>query len=326
MQARYYILILLLLISRISFSNVAQCGSDSEENVVGTADFVQKKLQCAGLRRGYNADSKRIVAVATMSKEMDVGLEGASFDKMRSELMKLAILEAKRDVLLRLDRQVTGSDSTNVSLDESSCQIAISVMRCFSSVESLGCRVLYSAEAWNPKQSIYEVSVAVGWSERTQAKSLQLRSSPLSVCDTVDDEDLDWMEWFANNDLSVMIGPRQFSDREGHTRFVGIGAVDIEGLAGGKLRLAMRKAALDAVGHLAFSVSSDMTARTVATRYLKEIEEHGYSERVSWAKFASEVILKSSIKMAAHEVFSCERVHPITGHRMHISVYGLVSE
>lgn len=318
----------LLFVLQLALATAKCAASDSDCTFANAEARVRAFMREAGLREGYDSKRKRVVVVGTAEKEMDSLVGGAGFDIIRSRLAKTAILDAKKGLVTLFGVELAGNDvSADVTEGELLARINQSVMKSFASQDVRGCHILRTAESWNAQDHCYQVAVVMGWSESTNAKAVKAMSdlANLNAVD-VDDDDPDWQAWFAANDLVAMVGSRRFVDGKGRSRYVGIGFSDIEGLSGSALKSAVRKAKMDAVGHLAFSLQSDLVAKTVASRYLKEMKGMGRSERLSWESFVSEVMSKCSMPVLSHEVYSEVKTLPVTGRKTYVSVYGIVVE
>lgn len=294
------------------------CLADSEATV-------RQMLKGNGLKVGYDRKEKRFVSIGVAERRIADPATKAGFDKDRSDLYKMAVLNSKKELMLNLSVQASGKDVVAESSVNGVRAVSVmSVMKLFSTMDLRGCKVLCSAESWNEVDGVFQVSVAMGWCEKTTARANKALtdSVKLDVLD-LEDDDPQWISWCEKNDLSTMVGCRQFTDAEGHLRFVGISASNIEGLDGAKLKTAMRRAGINALGHLAFSLYSDNVAKDTATRYLKELESCGESSTLSWESFTTEVLSKCKATVMAHEVYSATKHHPITGCKMFVSVYGL---
>lgn len=302
----------------LALASAGACLADSESTL-------KQMLKSSGLRVGYDRKEKRLVSIGVAERRMSNPMMNAGFDKDRGDLAKIAILNAKKQLMFSLSVEASGKDvATETVVNDARAASVMSVMKLFSTMELRGCKVLCSAESWDEAEGVFQVSVAMGWSEKMAARANKALSDSLKL-DVLGlgDDDPQWISWCEKNDLSTMVGCRQFTDTEGHLRFVGISASTVEGLSGIKLKMAMRKAGLNALGHLAFSLYSDNIAKDTATRYLKEFESCGQSSTLSWESFTSEVLSKCKATIMAHEVYSNTLTYPVTGRKMYVSVYGV---
>lgn len=304
-------LLLMLLLAPVSF----RCFADAERDVA-------RRLEVAGLATGYDETKRRFVVVGIAERNLP-DLSPAAFDKARNDLWKIAMLNARRDLMYLLDIRVRAKDSakTVVRTDLTVNEIR-TVIEQFAKVELHGCKVLCSAESYDEFSHAYQVAMAIGWSEKVSNAAAE--TSDMGWTD-VDDKDR-YVGWCKENDLSSMIGSRDFTDSDGRRRYVGIGAVDVDGLRGRPLAMAMRKAEMKAWETLTYALSVDASAHDVAQRFLHEISVGGMESRQIWAKFVNEVLVRhSGYHRNLKTVYAATVLNPITNRPMHVVVCGVTA-
>ena len=279
------------------------------------------RLKSSGLRLGFEGKSRRIVAIGTAERELADPSGVQDFGKIRNDLGKLAIVDAKREVAQIISQNINASDRVELTADgDVRKMMLVSVVRSFAQAKLVGCRVIASAESY--EGGVYQVAVAMGWSELARTHALNALSPGHVSLDVMDDSE--WTDWFDRNDASVMVGSRCFTGKDGKLRFVGLAAMDVDGLSGIKLKSAMRAAGCNALGNLAFALYADVEAKDVAIRALREIEVGGNYDSFSWAAFTREVSNSCNRKMLrAREVYSTTFRHPVSGRVMYLSAYGI---
>lgn len=285
---------------------------------------VVSRLNRAGLEIGYDKGRQRFVVVGTAECELP-NLSGSSFDKARNELGKVAALNARRELMQMLDMRLHAAETSEMSVkpDQTVNEVR-SVIETFSKVKLTGCKTLCTAESYDRESGLYQVAVAIGWSEKSSASAGRQIDAAWS---DVDDEAV-YVAWCKKSDLSAMFGSRDFTAEDGLRRYVGIGSSDVEGLTGAALARAMKKAALRAKENLAYSLSIDAAAHDVAQSLVREVFDGEEDDsRQIWEKFESEVFAKCRITLKNQkEVYSATVRNPATGRRMHVSVYGVTAE
>lgn len=293
-------------------------------------DKVNSMLKEAGLKVGYEKGKSRIVKIGSAERIIVDPKQEPLFYKIRNDLGKIAILNAKKEVMFNLSLQTKGEDvvAVEVAVDSEmnayESMMMKSVMEAFSELKAAGCKVLCTAESWDPESHIYSVSAAVGWSVKACAMATKTLNINNIDNASVDKDNLEWKQWFASNDVSAMLGSRDFRSLNGARRFIGIGSADCEELTGIKLKNAMRVADMQAIGNLAFSIYSDTVAKDIAKRYAEEMRTSGGSTSRAWEEFCSEIIKRCSINsLPASHMYSKMAVNPITGKRCYLSVYGI---
>lgn len=289
-------------------------------------DKVYSLLKEAGLKVGYERSKARFVEIGSAERMIVAPKQEPLFYKIRNDLGKIAILNAKKEVMFKLSVQTINEEVVAVkSVDDYEMNILKSAIEMFAESKTGGWKVLCTAESWDPESRIYSVSAAVGWSVKACAAAAQTLNINNVDNEAVDKDNSEWEAWFAANDVSAMVGSRDFMDRNGARRFIGIGSVDCEGMTGIKLKRAMRVADMQAIGNLAFSIYSDIVAKDVAQRYAEEMRVSGASASRAWEDFCSEIIRRCTINsLPATQIYSKMAINPITSRKHYVSVYGIV--
>ena len=168
------------------------------------------------------------------------------------------------------------------------------------------------------------MALAIGWSQKV---FIDAEKTSNSEWRSVDDDDR-YEAWCKRNDLSTMIGSRDFTDTDGVRRYVGIGVTDVDGLTGKPLVMAMKKAVAKAKENLIFSLSVDAAAHDAAQRMVRETSDGVTESRQLWEKFENMVFATYSgafVNRNQREVYSAIVTNPITGRKMQVSVYGVTA-
>ncbi|MDR1534701.1 MAG: hypothetical protein LBU64_06320 [Planctomycetota bacterium] len=190
----------------------------------------------------------------------------------------------------------------------------------------IGASVIQQAESWSEADRQYQVAVLLCWSAELEKSARAALSGLLPEGDAkAGGQSL--AEWLAGQDLSAMVGPRQFLDAEGQRHFLGVTA-----------RPAARDAALDrnnrAIADLfasqmaIFSLFADVDSFAEA-RQLAQTRSSGDLEQVSDVAVAETLSLLLTQKFENMKVQGLSPVlrkrvrHAITGQDMHVSVFGI---
>lgn len=304
-------LILALVLAATAF----RCVADAENDVEG-------RLKEAGLEVGYDEAKQRYVAIGTASRELP-DLSRALFDKARNDLWKIAALNARRDLMYLLDVRVKAEDSVKAAVkSDLSVNEIRTVIEQFAKMRLSGCKVLCTAESYDESSRVYKVAVAVGWSRKASTTAAE---TACREWENVDD-DAHYVAWCEKNDLSAMLGSRDFTDSDGRRRYVGIGAVDIDGLKELPLARAMKKSEMKAKENLVFAVSVDAAAHDVAQRFVREISDKEVEARQVWERFANEALAEcKAVLRNQKEVYATTVRNPVTNRKMYVSVYGVTA-
>lgn len=304
-------LVLALILAATAF----HCLADAEHDVT-------ERLKEVGLEAGYDETRHRFVVIGTAERKLP-DLSRALFDKARNDLGKIAAMNARRDLMYLLDIRVKAKDSVKTVVKSGLTINEIrSVIEQFAKMKLSGCKVLCTAESYDESSHVYKVAVAIGWSQKVSANAMETSQREW---EDADDED-HYVAWCKKNDLSTMIGSRDFTDSDGKRRYVGIGAVDVDGLKGRPLVMAMKKSEMKAKENLVFALSVDAAAHDVAQRFVREISEGGVEARQVWEKFVNEALAEyKSVLRNQKEVYTATVQNPLTNRKMYVSVYGVTA-
>lgn len=185
-----------------------------------------------------------------------------------------------------------------------------------SKMPILGASVLVQSEAWDEKEKVYEVAMAVVWSPKLQANAFKLIRGDLTPLATKGKYSIE--DWLEEQYLPNMIGSRRIVDNEGQCVFFGIGAADISGrVIDRKAKKALADS--DAIQAVARSLFTDIDAYRETKRNLKEYTDDLSTSKARLAEVTSsrhDVNLKGCSR-----VKSMECVHPISKRRTYVTVY-----
>ena len=284
---------------------------------------VRSTLARSGIRPGIDSRRGRYVFIGSCEREAsDPALDG-NFMSLRNDCAKIAELSARRNLIKARSVTVAAKDSGGMAADgDVTVRYMKSVFKAMAADEESGSFVLTSAESWNGKT--YQVAVAVGWSKKAEEKGVLMQAAKLPSGDSVEDDE-GWRQWAESVNMASVIGSRQFLDKRGNSRYVGVGLADIHGKRGVELKKALRRAQMSAKENLAFAVYSKTISKDVAVSVLTEMEAGNLREEAAWETFVSRVMRQCKGRIVrGHEVYSSDEVvHPITGRRMYVSVYGI---
>ena len=302
----------------VAFGCEHVCRADAES-------LVLEKLELAGLETGYDEDLHRFVVMGTAEKHIETLSTSSLYDKTRNDLGKIAALNARRELMYMLALQVRAKDSVNARYTRNGSLAEIRmVIEHFASMRLSGCKTLCSAESYDRNTGAYQVAVAIGWSRKVALAAINTCASDWV---RIDDEAV-YEAWCKKNDLSAMIGSRDFTDDKGVRRYVGIGASDIDGLRGVSLSMAIKKSAMKAKDNLVMSLAVDSAAHDVAQRFIREFSNGGIEGRDLWERFSVEVFARCNMELRNHKVIDVDSpivTNPATGRKMYVSVVGITA-
>ena len=190
----------------------------------------------------------------------------------------------------------------------------------------MGAAVIQQAESWDSDSNQYQVAVLLCWSAELEKAARAALSGDTAPPDGKSGNQ-SINDWLNNQDLGVMVGPRQFLDDRGQRHFIGITS-----------RPAARDANLDrnnrsiadlfAAQMAVFSLFADVDTYQEA-RQLAQTRSSGDLETLSDTAVAETLTERMTQKFERMKVQGLgpllrKRVrHAITGQDMHVSVYGI---
>lgn len=263
--------------------------------------------------------------IGVAKSTIDDPKKNSDFMQVRRKLAKIALLNAKKEMIIDLFGKTEGYSHLNRIMEEKNDSLETSkrftwMIKQFAEKRLGRCVAIWSRESWNEKKREYEIRIAVK-SEKDRHGRNHLHTIEFSAPDE------EWEAWCKEQNLALILGSRQFTDKEGNARILGVGVAEIEGLKGTEYKLAKMAAREDAQEHLEFALFSDNAVRAIAERYSKELEDETVKNSVTWDQFASEVISQCRIQALPSkgmEVYSMETLDPITGKEIYISVCGTI--
>jgi hypothetical protein len=203
-----------------------------------------------------------------------------------------------------------------------------------SSIETLasmplfGSTVIAQAESYTAATEQYEIAILFVWSAALEnaARATLLGTAANSNANA---KKKSLQAWLASQDLSVMVGPRQYLDDQGRRFFLGI-ASRPQGKNSAASRKARKLADMNAKAMTAFSLRSDIEAHSKATLLAQELGSTDMNEasRMEVAESLAEEIsgtINASIR-GLGKVSSKKTVHPISGQDIYVSVFAVTPD
>jgi hypothetical protein len=224
---------------------------------------------------------------------------------------------------------------TLAQLQEQAAELNAEVQSEFSStIETLasmplfGSTVVAQAESYNAAKKQYEVAVLFVWSASLEkaARATLLGTAMSSGANT---KKKSLQEWLAKQDLSVMVGPRQYLDDQGRRYFMGISSRP-QGTNAAISKKNRRLADLNAKAMAAFSLRADVDAHSIATQASQETSSGklGEASKMEVVESLAEE-LKQSVKVSIRglgKLAGRSVRHPVSGQDIYVSVFGITPD
>lgn len=312
--------------------------AEAEPEVSGSFDVVDKvsertaeALKCDKDEIGkFNHKTGRIVVVGEAEMPMDVkGDKKGGWALKRTMLAKSALLNAKLKLATALSVELTAEEQQHMfkvpATSNSTAKAAIetsSAIRFGSSHPIMGATVLCQEESLI--EGIYKIAVSMVWSEALQ------KSAVATMCGTPGFKEskkgkktlAEWIEYQENPYL--LIGPRQYLDKDGVRHFLGISAMPV----GKNTVLAQhnkRQAQMDAIACAAFSCLADVETAEAMNSVMNQYSDPSDLDAIPTAEVESTLNSKVSQKIQGQAingvgmVFQKEIEHPLfPGGRLYV--------
>lgn len=312
--------------------------AEAEPTVSGSFDVADKvaertatALKCDKNEIGnFNHKTGRIVVIGEAEMAMDVkGDKKGGWALKRTMLAKSALLNAKLKLATALSVELTAEEQQhmfNVPATSNSTEKAAiktsSAIQFASSHPIMGATVLCQEESLI--DGVYKIAVSMVWSEALQ------KSAVATMCGTPGFKEskkgkkslAEWVEYQENPYL--LIGPRQYLDKDGIRHFLGISAFPV-----GKNTVVAqqnkRKAQMDAIACAAFSCLADVETAEAMNNVMNQYSDPNDLDAIPTAEVESTLNSKVTQKIQGQAingvgmVFQKEIEHPLfPGGRLYV--------
>jgi len=281
--------------------------------------MLERQLAETGLRCGYSPGDKSLVAIGCAETRESPDASSPMFMSRRNSLALAAELDARKNLIKALKACLDMHDVSALEMKDGDVdRVGGSSMALSSQKELWGLAVLRMCETH--ADGVYEVAVAVQWSDRMSKAAMQAFGNA-SICEDRSASAGEWRCWASKLDWSGMAGNRKFIDSGGVARYAGIGCADVEGLE--IASSLMRRAQDSALNQARANLSLGLYADTVAVETVSRLYGESGGE-VDLLEACAGVIERRSDRRTAlaPEVYSTFAVHPITKRKMFVSVCG----
>lgn len=144
-----------------------------------------------------------------------------------------------------------------------------STMSIMAEMPLAGATILQSYESYNEENDEYEVAVVLGWSKKAeQAAHASLLGHP--VVTTPNPDRLSHADWIKKQDLSIIAGPRSYTDNKGKRWTFGISAVAMDGVSSAQKNKNRILVNMEAKKTALMALLSDVATKKTAERLVQE--------------------------------------------------------
>ena len=335
--------ILILIFSYLLF-NIINISSSFSSDVDKVRDLANSKpfviedktasqlanqfLSDAGVSIGWDDDRNFYIAKASAySAIKDPNVP--NFLDIRAIKTFEANITAKSEIISFIRTELSAEDIVKIPSIDSSVKISdkvvaqenSSTVKTFSSMPLVGAFQVAHFESFVDGQ--YEVTVILMWNVEQEnrvfsllnGKKIQLEPSTISLKD-----------YIKNTNWASTIGGRKFIDDKGEFYLFGIGAAPLKGKTSAHMKTSKGKSELYAQKELAIALKGDIQLNRLAKDKMQEIiDKDGSVENVTSSSFAETISQKlDGLKIkGASKRYSDVLSHPLTGHKMFVTVYSL---
>ena len=283
----------------------------------------------ANVSEGWNENKSFYIAKASAYFMTKDPTNDPDFLNIRSIKTFEANITAKSDIISFIRTELSSEDLVKIPsidldktiADKTIAQENSSTVRTFSAMPLVGAFQVAHFESFSDDQ--YEVTVILMWSAEQEGrvfsllngKKIELEPSEVSLKD-----------YIKNTNWASTIGGRKFIDDRGEFYLFGIGAAPIKGKTSAHMKTSKGKSELFAQKELAVALKGDVELNRLAKDKLQEVlKKDGTVENVSSSSFAETISQKlDGLKIkGASKRYSDIVNHPLTGHKMLVTVYSL---
>jgi len=276
------------------------------------------KKQAAALRGATFSDRASAMMDAAI-KRLD-----KEYSSEKIEAKKLSRYERAKDSyqqaqteLVALEKEINGFQGQERG--KSSSQVAT-----LSKMPLFGALVVNQFESWSEEEGRYRVALLVMWSKSTEKMARSMITGQELI---IPPGPVTLQAWLNTQDWATMTGGRRFRDEHGDGWFIGVDARPI-GSSASSERQARGLAEMGAKKEVAMSLFADMESQKLAETVLVErTNKQGQDTSEAMGSYAAS--LRSSIKNRSisglQKLYGKKVVHPISGQKMVVAVYGMSS-
>lgn len=229
---------------------------------------------------------------------------------------KYEALKAECDVL-KAEFEALQEDAENIpSTPKNEVKSGVTML---AKMPLIGSTVLTQSESWDESTKQYSVSMAIVWSPKLQESAVKVAAGNYEA--GKDLGALTRKEWIGMQDLSAMVGPRRFVDKNGHPYFVGIAAADLT-CQNSDIKARKQMADAEARKNVVFSLVGDLQSYEDYKMHLKEYQSKSDDLRSIVQDLASTMMQKADINLrGCLSMRNRTMTHPITGRKTYVTVF-----
>ncbi len=270
-----------------------------------------------GTTFGQRLDDALAATIKKLDAEYDAGKHDAAA-KARYEEMKKKYEAASKEFTALKEK----AEKLQANL-QSRQESAVATM---AKMPLYGTAVMLQTESWDDESGMYEVAVMLTWSKALERSARAIVTGEDYRCKPGKSS---VHTWLAKQNLATLLGPRQFVDDKGDRWFLAATARPMSKKWPSSKRTKMKGLSeMFAKQMAAFCVYGDVESYKKAQQIVEERgdgeNESEYMTAESMAQNLSSTFKNKTVR-GLQKLKSAEVVHPVTGDRVFVAVYGLNS-
>lgn len=188
----------------------------------------------------------------------------------------------------------------------------------------LGASVLVQAESWNSDSEVYEVATLMVWSPKLEKAAKSIITGELLPLKPKNG--LSVHEWLKKQEVSTMVGPRQFVDKSGERWFIGAFGMPADGsssLVRKNRGIADVMAKKEAAVALYADIETQKQAAIAMQTRSSELGSKDHTEVASSFSEATRQSVENRHINGLSKLFSRTVIHPISQQKIYVVAYGI---
>ena len=200
-----------------------------------------------------------------------------------------------------------------------------SVVETISEMNVVGLFPIANFESWDGNQ--YQTTIICIWSTKEEKRARAIFAGKNFK---VEPSNLSLNDYLERQDWSSAQGMRKFTDNEGNFWLLSISSAMIKGSSGSAMNRTIGLAQNNAKKQLVYSLYSDAKSKEKAKEKMQELagEDENTVDVQTASNFSKELIQAfQDLEIQGNsEVFDTEAIHPISGQKIYVSIYGISTE
>ncbi|MGF1715948.1 hypothetical protein [Photobacterium chitinilyticum] len=238
----------------------------------------------------------------------------AKYEKAKS---RYESAQSEMDVLAEKAKAIRGS----VALESTS------TVETLAKAPILGASILVQAESWNADEEEYQVATLMVWSPKLEsaAKAI-ITGEDVSVKPK---QAMTVQNWLKTQELSTLVGPRQYVDQDGNRWFIGVFAMPYEGSSSLKRKnkgIAEAFAKKEAAMALYADIEVQKQAAIALQTRSGDLQSNDHTETATSLAEQTRQSIENRPVNGLSKLLTKTVTHPISQQKIHVVAYGISAD